>query len=203
MPLWLDRQPLVLASKSDVRGKLLAAAGIPFEIRPAHIDERAVEASAGAIDRGRGGAAAGARQGAGRGGHASRPAGARRRPDAGARRARASASPPIAPPRRAVARAARPHARTAFGARAGARRRGAVRLRRYRAADHARRSPTVSSTTISTWRAMPRCAASAAISSKASACICSRRSRAIISPSSACRCCRCSAFLRQNKFVDG
>jgi len=50
MPLWLDRQPLVLASKSDVRGKLLAAAGLRFEIRPAHIDERAVEAKAGASD---------------------------------------------------------------------------------------------------------------------------------------------------------
>ena len=50
MALWLDRQPLVLASKSDVRGKLLAAAGLRFEIRPASIDERAVEAKAGAID---------------------------------------------------------------------------------------------------------------------------------------------------------
>ena len=50
MPLWLDRQPLVLASKSDVRGKLLAAAGLRFEIRPAHIDERAVEAKAGPSD---------------------------------------------------------------------------------------------------------------------------------------------------------
>lgn len=50
MPLWLDRQPLVLASKSDVRGKLLAAAGLRFEIRPASIDERAVEAKAGATD---------------------------------------------------------------------------------------------------------------------------------------------------------
>ena len=50
MPLWLDRQPLVLASKSDVRGKLLAASGLRFEIRPASIDERAVEAKAGATD---------------------------------------------------------------------------------------------------------------------------------------------------------
>ena len=50
MPRWLDRQPLVLASKRDVRGKLLAAAGLRFEIRPAHIDERAVEAKAGLID---------------------------------------------------------------------------------------------------------------------------------------------------------
>jgi len=50
MPLWLERQPLVLASKSDVRGKILAAAGLRFEIRPAHIDERAVEAKAGVSD---------------------------------------------------------------------------------------------------------------------------------------------------------
>jgi septum formation protein len=48
MPLWLSPQPLVLASKSDVRGKMLAAAGLRFEIRPAQIDERAVEAKAGA-----------------------------------------------------------------------------------------------------------------------------------------------------------
>jgi len=46
MPLWIDPQPLVLASKSDVRGKILAAAGLRFEIRPAQIDERAVEAAA-------------------------------------------------------------------------------------------------------------------------------------------------------------
>jgi septum formation protein len=44
MPLWLAGQPLVLASRSDVRGKMLAAAGLRFEIRPAKIDERAVEA---------------------------------------------------------------------------------------------------------------------------------------------------------------
>jgi septum formation protein len=50
MPLWLNPQPLVLASKSDVRGKMLAAAGLRFEIRPAQIDERAVEAKAGATD---------------------------------------------------------------------------------------------------------------------------------------------------------
>lgn len=46
MPLWLSPQPLVLASKSDVRGKMLAAAGLRFEIRPAQIDERAAEAEA-------------------------------------------------------------------------------------------------------------------------------------------------------------
>jgi septum formation protein len=50
MPLWLAPQPLVLASRSDVRGKILAAAGLRFEIRPAPIDERAVEAQAGALD---------------------------------------------------------------------------------------------------------------------------------------------------------
>jgi nucleoside triphosphate pyrophosphatase len=50
MPLWLSPQPLVLASKSDVRGKTLAAAGLRFEIRPAQIDERAAEAKAGVSD---------------------------------------------------------------------------------------------------------------------------------------------------------
>jgi septum formation protein len=50
MPLWLAPQPLVLASKSDIRGKILAASGLRFEIRPAHIDERAVESNAGTPD---------------------------------------------------------------------------------------------------------------------------------------------------------
>jgi septum formation protein len=50
MPLWLASQPLVLASRSDVRGKILAAAALRFEIRPAQIDERAVEAQTGALD---------------------------------------------------------------------------------------------------------------------------------------------------------
>jgi septum formation protein len=50
MALWLSPQPLVLASKSDVRGKMLAAVGLRFEIRPAQIDERAVEAESGATD---------------------------------------------------------------------------------------------------------------------------------------------------------
>jgi len=50
MPLWLARQPLVLASKSDVRGKILAAAGLRFAIKPALIDERAVEARSGVTD---------------------------------------------------------------------------------------------------------------------------------------------------------
>src|SRR3954468_10432323 len=50
MPLWLAPQPLVLASRSDIRGKILAAAGLRFEIRPAQIDERAVEAAANPPD---------------------------------------------------------------------------------------------------------------------------------------------------------
>ena len=50
MALWLASQPLVLASRSDVRGKILVAAGLPFEIRAATIDERAIEAQAGIDD---------------------------------------------------------------------------------------------------------------------------------------------------------
>jgi septum formation protein len=44
MPLWIASKPLVLASKSEVRRKILAAAGVPVESRPAPIDERAIEA---------------------------------------------------------------------------------------------------------------------------------------------------------------
>jgi septum formation protein len=47
MGLWLAAAPLVLASASAVRCRLLEAAGIPVEVRPASLDERAVEASAG------------------------------------------------------------------------------------------------------------------------------------------------------------
>src|SRR5690242_14521496 len=50
MALWLFPQPLVLASRSDIRGKILAAAGLRFEIRPSTVDERAVEAEAGIED---------------------------------------------------------------------------------------------------------------------------------------------------------
>ena len=50
MPLWIASQPLVLASKSDIRGKILAAAGLRFGIRPAQLDERAIEAKAGPLD---------------------------------------------------------------------------------------------------------------------------------------------------------
>ena len=50
MPLWLAPQPLVLASRSEVRGKVLAGAGLRFETRPSQLDERAVEAEAGEQD---------------------------------------------------------------------------------------------------------------------------------------------------------
>ncbi len=46
MPLWLDALPLVLASKSAVRRKILQAAGLPVEVMAADIDERALEAQA-------------------------------------------------------------------------------------------------------------------------------------------------------------
>jgi septum formation protein len=46
MALWLTNAPLVLASKSEVRRRVLSDAGIPAEVRPAAIDERAVEAKA-------------------------------------------------------------------------------------------------------------------------------------------------------------
>jgi septum formation protein len=49
MSLWIAAQPLVLASKSQVRRQILAASGLPVEVRPAAIDERAIEAGAGAI----------------------------------------------------------------------------------------------------------------------------------------------------------
>src|SRR5258706_12862173 len=50
MPLWLAAHPLVLASKSAARRALLEVAGIPVEIAPADIDERAVETRAGLDD---------------------------------------------------------------------------------------------------------------------------------------------------------
>jgi septum formation protein len=52
MSLWLPAEPLVLASKSAARRAMIEAAGIPIEVAPADIDERAVEA------RARGGSAA-------------------------------------------------------------------------------------------------------------------------------------------------
>src|SRR5580693_2028788 len=44
MALWLSPDPLILASRSKVRQKLLAAAGIPIEVCPADLDERQLEA---------------------------------------------------------------------------------------------------------------------------------------------------------------
>ena len=52
MSLWLAARALVLASKSAARRALLQAAGVPVEIEPADIDERAVEARAGFDDAG-------------------------------------------------------------------------------------------------------------------------------------------------------
>jgi septum formation protein len=50
MPLWLASDPLVLASKSEVRRAILEAAGLPVESIPADIDERAIEKNAGASE---------------------------------------------------------------------------------------------------------------------------------------------------------
>jgi septum formation protein len=44
MSLWLSPDPLILASRSKVRQKLLAAAGVPIEVCPADLDERQLEA---------------------------------------------------------------------------------------------------------------------------------------------------------------
>ena len=45
---WLAQSALVLASKSAVRREVLQAAGLPVEIIPADIDERAIETQRGA-----------------------------------------------------------------------------------------------------------------------------------------------------------
>jgi septum formation protein len=50
--LWLADQPLILASKSESRRAVLAAAAIPVEVLPADIDERAIEARAAATGPG-------------------------------------------------------------------------------------------------------------------------------------------------------
>jgi septum formation protein len=52
MPLWLGAHPLVLASQSEVRRAILRAAGIPLDVSPADIDERAIAAAAGIEDPG-------------------------------------------------------------------------------------------------------------------------------------------------------
>jgi septum formation protein len=50
MPLWLAKSPLVLASKSKIRHRLLIAAGISVEVRAADLDERAIETGAPSND---------------------------------------------------------------------------------------------------------------------------------------------------------
>src|SRR5262249_7326884 len=52
MPLWLAGEPLVLASKSEIRHALLCDAGVPLEVRPADIDERTIEQRSPARDAG-------------------------------------------------------------------------------------------------------------------------------------------------------
>jgi len=52
MSLWLAEAPLVLASKSAVRHAMLRDAGLPVEIAPADIDERAIEQQARVHDPG-------------------------------------------------------------------------------------------------------------------------------------------------------
>jgi septum formation protein len=52
MSLWLAADPLVLASGSAVRRQMLEAAGIPLDVHPADIDERAIEAAANTADAG-------------------------------------------------------------------------------------------------------------------------------------------------------
>ncbi|KAA5600466.1 Maf family protein [Blastochloris sulfoviridis] len=48
MALWRLTEPLILASRSAARRDLLQSAGIPIEIAPADVDERAVAGSDGA-----------------------------------------------------------------------------------------------------------------------------------------------------------
>jgi septum formation protein len=52
MALWHADKPLVLASKSEVRRRILEDAGIPLEVVPADIDERGIEARAGQLTPG-------------------------------------------------------------------------------------------------------------------------------------------------------
>jgi septum formation protein len=46
MALWLAEKPLMLASRSEARRMLLSAAGIPFDARPADLDECGLAAAA-------------------------------------------------------------------------------------------------------------------------------------------------------------
>lgn len=53
MTLWLAGAPLVLASRSAVRHALLCDAGVPADIVPADVDERAIEQQAMLSDPGK------------------------------------------------------------------------------------------------------------------------------------------------------
>ena len=44
--LWLAEEPLILASRSESRRAVLAAAALAVEVLPADVDERAIEADA-------------------------------------------------------------------------------------------------------------------------------------------------------------
>ncbi len=48
-PFWRAGAPLILASKSAGRRQVLAQAGLPFESRPADVDERAIESALGQV----------------------------------------------------------------------------------------------------------------------------------------------------------
>lgn len=47
MTIWRGKDPLILASQSRARQMLLANAGISFDVVPANIDERSVQANSG------------------------------------------------------------------------------------------------------------------------------------------------------------
>ena len=49
MELWRAAEPLVLASKSNIRRTLLTAAGVAVEIVPSVVDERAMESAAQSV----------------------------------------------------------------------------------------------------------------------------------------------------------
>jgi septum formation protein len=48
-PFWRAEAPLILASKSAGRRLVLAQAGLPFDSRPADVDERALEVTLGPV----------------------------------------------------------------------------------------------------------------------------------------------------------
>jgi len=50
MPLWLPPDPLVLASKSEIRRSVLMNAGLAVEVQPADVDERGLEAQSESRD---------------------------------------------------------------------------------------------------------------------------------------------------------